>query len=146
MNVRTIAFTVLALALSGGIQAQSKGTQDPEMHKQRLAAAQAQQAEERIAGLSRELGLSEEQTKRLRAADERRRKDLSELRADAANTDRAAMSERNRTIMDTFENELRSLMTEEQYAKYTDWSKPKAAPAQQAPAPQQRPTPPAATE
>ncbi len=133
MNLRSIALAVLALGLASATQAQSKGTQDQQVKQQRAAAAQTQgQAPDRIAQLSKELQLSDDQTTRLRAADERRRASMTELRSGSGDLDRTQQGERSNAIMLAFEEEVKSIMTADQYTKYKELGKPRAIQAKSA--------------
>lgn len=139
MNLRSIALTALAIGFAAGTQAQSKGTQDPQVKEQRAAAAQAQ-APDRIAQLAKELQLTDDQTTRVRAAEERRRTSMTELRSGSGSLDRTQQGERNAAIMNTFEEEIKGIMTADQYTRYKEIGKPRAVPAQ---TPESKPAPPA---
>ncbi|MDX9749667.1 MAG: hypothetical protein RBT71_01115 [Flavobacteriales bacterium] len=142
MNVRSIAIAALAIGFAAGTQAQSKGTQDPQVKQQRTAAAQAQ-APDRIAHLQKELQLTDDQTQRMRAAEERRRQSMTELRANSGGLDREEQGKRNATIMTAFEEELKGIMNADQFARYKELGKPRAVPARTL---DTKPAPPPATE
>lgn len=132
MNLRTFAMSIVAASFAVTTSAQSSttpATKDPAVKQQRAAAAQAQRTD-RIDQLTKELGLTADQGTRLRAADDRRKQSLSELRSNSGGLDRTQQGERNNAIVAAFDEEVKGIMTPEQYTRYKELGRPKAvAPA-----------------
>ena len=114
MNIKTIAFALLATAATTGIQAQApaKPTQDAQM--------QAQREQERIARtnessalMAKELGLDAKQTAALKELDERYARMLNEVRA--STTDRAVIMEKDASMRAQYDADLKDMLTPEQY-------------------------------
>ncbi|MCW5898688.1 MAG: hypothetical protein KIT10_05405 [Flavobacteriales bacterium] len=125
--ISATAFTVQAQSLTPASQERTRPTQDAQVKQERAAAAatatdannqpvQAQGAD-RISRLVQELGLTPEQEKGLRAAQEKRDNQMNDLRS-TPGLDRTQQGTRGDAILAEHDAHVRTILTPEQYEKY----------------------------